>query len=168
MSARRQKADPVIGAWDRLQAAEKADRGAWDALEEAEVRAQAKGFDRPRPMVRIAGDDCITMHDARRSAKRLPKEQARERLEAMRRALAAWEQRRRAAGLRAYELAAARTRREWRAAMQGIADTRATTLAGVILKLKLIALELRDGKTNYGESILASAISDLGRIGRKL
>jgi hypothetical protein len=51
--------------------------------------------------------------------------------------------------------------------MQAMADTRATTPVGVILKLKLIALELRDGKTNYGESILASAIADLTRMGRK-
>jgi hypothetical protein len=38
---------------------------------------------------------------------------------------------------------------------------------GVILKLKLIVLELRDGKSDFGKAILASAIADLARIGRK-
>jgi hypothetical protein len=51
--------------------------------------------------------------------------------------------------------------------MQAMAKTRATTAMGVILKLKLIVLELRDGKTNYGESIFASAIPDLARMDSK-
>jgi len=74
-----------------------------------------------------------------------------------------------AAPIRPNRLGAAerRARREWRAAMQGMADTRATTTHGVVLKLKMIEVELRDGASDFGRSILASAIADLSRMGRK-
>jgi len=37
----------------------------------------------------------------------------------------------------------------------------------VILKLKLIAVELRDGETGFGEAILASAIRDLDKLHKR-
>jgi len=51
-------------------------------------------------------------------------------------------------------------RREWR---DYAVDGRHASDDGQrhVLKLKLIAVELRNGKTNCGESILASAIADL-------
>jgi hypothetical protein len=163
MSAR--KPDPIIAAWIRLQAAEKADSASYNELDKAEAVAQAdSGFNPLRPRVRVAGNDCITMADVRRSAKELPAAKAKEAIEAMRTALADWKRERRKAGLAPYDAAANRARREWRAAMQAMADTRATTTLGVVTKLRLIQVELRDGKTNYGESILASAIADLFRI----
>jgi hypothetical protein len=64
-------------------------------------------------------------------------------------------------------LATSRARREWDASMQAMAATRSATLMGVLLKLKLIELELRDGKSSFGESILTSAIADLSRFRRR-
>jgi hypothetical protein len=167
MSARRQKLDPVIAAWDRLQAAEKAQSQAYDESGEAEARARKAGFDPRLPAVCIQGYRCLSLTEAKRRARGLPKDKANAAVEAMRAALADRQRRRGKAGLAPYDAAVRRTIREWRAAMQAMAHTRATTPAGVILKLKLIALELRDGKTNYGESILASAIADLTRMDRK-
>jgi hypothetical protein len=37
----------------------------------------------------------------------------------------------------------------------------------VILKLKLIVLELRDGKSDFGKTILAGAIADLSRMSKR-
>jgi hypothetical protein len=51
--------------------------------------------------------------------------------------------------------------------MKAMADTRATTLMGVILKLKLITLELRDGHSGFGDGILSCAIADLSRMGKR-
>jgi hypothetical protein len=165
MSAR--KPDPVIAAWDRLQAAEKTWRRAYDAIEKAEENAKPAGWHPLRPLVSIAGNDCITMESARRSARGLPKRKAKEALASMRRAVASWQQSRREVGLAPFDAAEKRANREWRDAMKAMATTRATTAAGVILKLKLIVLELRDGKSDFGKAILASAIADLARIGRK-
>jgi hypothetical protein len=167
MSARGQKSDPAIAAWDRLQAAEKAQSRAYDERDEAEHQARLRGYERQTARVFIGGYDCLSVAEVRRRTKGLPKRKAQEAIEVMREALAEEQQERKKAGLRPYDSAVSRTTQQWRAAMQAMADTRATTLAGVILKLKLIALELRDGKTNYGESILASAIADLARIDRK-
>jgi hypothetical protein len=91
----------------------------------------------------------------------LPKGKAKEALASKRRAVASWQQQRRKVGLVPFDAAEKRAGREWRAAMRAMAETRATTPLGVILKLKLIEVELRDGKTNYGEAILASALADL-------
>jgi hypothetical protein len=95
------------------------------------------------------------------------KAKAKEALAAMRDALAPWKQRRRKVGLAPFDAAEKRADREWRAAMQAMAETRATTAMGVILKLKLIALELRDGKSDFGQGILASAITDLSRMSKR-
>jgi hypothetical protein len=122
------KPDPIIAAWIRLQAAEKADSASYNELDKAEVVAKAdSGFNALQPRVRIAANDCITMADARRSAKGLPAAKTKEAIEAMRAALADWKRDRRKAGLAPYDAAANRARREWRAAMQAMADTRATT-----------------------------------------
>jgi hypothetical protein len=165
MSAR--KPDPVIAAWDRLQAVEKAWRRAYDAIEKAEKNAEAAGWRPLRPLVSIAGNDCVTMQDARRSAEKLPKGKAKEALAYMRRAVAFWQQQRREAGLVPFDAAEKRANREWRDAMKAMATTRATTAAGVILKLKLIVLELRDGKSDFGKAILASAMADLSRMSKR-
>jgi hypothetical protein len=161
------KPDPVIAAWGRVQAAEKAWARAYDAAEEAAQKARAAGFSPLRPMVRVNGTDCLDLSSARRHARELPAREAAMAIEAMQNALRAWQTRRRAVGLAPFDAAEKRAGREWRAAMRAMADTRATTAKGVILKLKLIGLELRDGKTNYGENILASAIADLARMDRK-
>jgi hypothetical protein len=97
----------------------------------------------------------------------LPKGKSKAALASMRRAIDSWQQSRRGVGLAPFDAAEKRADREWRAAMQAMAKTRATTAMGVILKLKLIVLELRDGKSDFGKAILASAITDLARIGRK-
>jgi hypothetical protein len=107
------------------------------------------------------------MESARRSARGLPKGKSKAALASMRRAIDSWQQSRRGVGLAPFDAAEKRADREWRAAMQAMAKTRATTAMGVILKLKLIVLELRDGKSDFGKAILASAITDLARIGRK-
>jgi hypothetical protein len=165
MSAR--KPDPVIAAWNRLQAAERVWRRADDAIEKAEENAKVAGWHPLRPLVSIAGNDCVTMQDARRSAEKLPKGKAKAALASMRSAVAFWQLQRRKVGLVPFDAAEKRANREWRDAMKAMATTRATTAAGVILKLKLIVLELRDGKSDFGKAILASAIADLARIGRK-
>lgn len=51
--------------------------------------------------------------------------------------------------------------------MNVIAMTRATTSMGVILKLQLFAIELRDSPSGFGEAILPSSITDLSQLDRK-
>lgn len=85
----------------------------------------------------------------------------------MRTALAAWQQQRRKAGLARFDRAEKRAMREWRASVQGIADTRATTSFGVNLKSGLIKIDLRDSETGFSEAILASAMTDVSRMARK-
>ncbi|HEY1504102.1 MAG TPA: hypothetical protein VGF92_07370 [Stellaceae bacterium] len=164
MSAR--KPDPVIAAWDRLRAAEKAWDRAYDRRDEADSKARAAGFSVSWPVIRINGTDCLGMDSARRHARDLPQAEATKAIEAMRAALDIRQQARRKAGLAPFDAAERRAASEWRAAMRAMATTRATTPAGVILKLKLIELELRDGKSSFGEGIIASAIGDLGRMAR--
>jgi hypothetical protein len=118
-------------------------------------------------MIRIQNHECTSMAEVRCQARGMPKAEAAKAIQAMRTSLSIRQHRRREAGLAPFDAAERRGRREWRAAMKAMGQTRATTTRGVILKLKLIALELRDGHTGYGEAIIASAIADLSRIGRK-
>jgi len=161
------KIDPIVPAWDQLQAAHKAHSRAYDERDEAEAKARKAGFEPKLPVVCIRGYDCLSVAEAKRRAQGLPKEKAKDAVEAMRAALADQQRRRRKAGLAPYDAAIRRTNGEWRAAMRAMADKRATTTLGVILKLKVVETEVQDGPTGFGEAILASAISDLGRIGRR-
>jgi hypothetical protein len=161
------KPDPAIAAYDRVRAALKADNDAYDALDEAEAKARAAGFRVRWPSIIVGDCDCMSMASVRHHARALPQAEAAKAIEAMRTALAARKQQRRKAGLAPLDAARERARREWRSAMQGMANTRATTPKGVSLKLKLIELELRDGDTGFGRGILASAIADLSRMERR-
>jgi hypothetical protein len=154
------KHDPVLAAWDRLRAAEKGHSRACDGLDEAEAKAKVAGLKALHPAVYIQGYQCLSLGEVRRRAKALPPDKAKEAIEAMRGALVAYEQQRRKAGLAPFAAA------EKRAAMQGMADMRASTPFGVMLKLKLIVVEMKDGGSGFGASILASAISDLSRMAR--
>ena len=160
------KPDAVIAAWDRLRAAEKGHNRACEDIDRAEAKARAAGLKVLRPAVYVQGYQCLSLGEVRHRAKALPPDNAREAIEAMRSALVAYEQQRRKAGLTPFAAAEKRAQREWRAAMQAMADMRARTPLGVILKLNLIAVELRDGPTDFGKAILASAIADLSRMGK--
>jgi hypothetical protein len=154
MSAR--KPDPAVAAYDRLQAAGKVFNRAYDQLDEAEAKARAAGFNLQRAMIRIQNHECTSMAEVRCQARGMPKAEAAKAIQAMRTSLSIRQHRRREAGLAPFDAAERRGRREWRAAMKAMGQTRATTTRGVILKLKLIALELRDGHTGFGEAIIAS------------
>ena len=165
MSAR--KKDPAIAAADHLQIALEAHSLAYDELDNAEARAQASGLDLRRPVVRVGHDDCVDLDDARRSAKGLPEAEAKKALQDMRSAVAEWQRRRRKAGLTSFDAAETHARRPWEDAMRAMGTTRATSVTGVLCKLHLIEIELRDGESGYGEAILASAMSDLVHISSK-
>ena len=164
---RARKPDPVVAAWDRLQAADKAFSNAYDERDEVEARARAAGFKPGWPCLRVGGYGCYSVAEVQYHARGLPKAEAANAVQAMRSMLAVQRQQRRLAGLMPLDAAYKRADREWRAAMEAMGTTRATTATGVIFKLKLIAIELRDGDSGFGEGILASAIADLARIGRR-
>jgi hypothetical protein len=167
MNSPRQKTDLAIAAWVRLQTALKAHCQACDDRDHAEEKAHDAGHAIRRPLIMIAGDGCMDVEDARRSARRLPKAEASEAVEAMRTAVADWRQRRRKAGIAPLDASYRRADREWRDAMNAMGTTRAATARGLILKMQMIEVELRDGYSGFGEAILASAIADLSRIARR-
>jgi hypothetical protein len=166
MSAR--KLDLAVAAWERLQAADKAHSAAYDARDEAEAKAKASGgASLLLPSMRVGRYECLSLGEVRRRAKELPAPEGQALIAEMRGKIAAWTERRRQAGLAPLDAAESRAMREWRAAMQAMGTTRATTVGGVIAKLKVIEVEIRDGHTGFGEAIIASAIKDLARIGRR-
>ena len=56
----------------------------------------------------------------------------------------------------------------WHPVMRRLADTPATTLEGVALKLRVLAESMIDGRDNtYSENILLLAIADLARLSQE-
>ena len=161
------KPDPAIVAWDRLQAAEKADCRARDLLDTAEAKARKAGFKVHWPIIRLGEYGCMSVAEMRRNARGLPTAEVADAIKAMRAALVARQRQRRKAGLTPFDNAVERGTRGWRAAMQSMADTRATSTLGVILKMKLVERGVQGGISSYSEGIIASAIADLARMEKR-
>ena len=51
--------------------------------------------------------------------------------------------------------------------MKAISTTSATTLAGLAAKLRVIREDFRDGKTDYSDQIMRSALRDAERLAGK-
>lgn len=52
----------------------------------------------------------------------------------------------------------------WRNSIQAIAETQATSFAGLAIKLRLIAQDVEDGPTDFAEPLLAGALADAERL----
>jgi hypothetical protein len=142
--------DPMLAIWDRYVAAEKARAEASGALETARDQAKRKGFKTVQPDLVVGPGFAV--------------DRELELTSMMKRRSAEWQRQRKAAGLDPYERAAAQATKCWRTALKALATTRATTVEGVLIKLRFVAKGMSE-HSDFGGEIIRSAIADLTRLG---
>jgi hypothetical protein len=141
--------DPMLATWDRYVAAEKAKAEASRALETARDQAKRKGFETVHPEL-VVGPG-------------FPVDRELELTSMMKRRSAERQRQRKAAGLGPHERAAAQATKYWRTALKALATTRATTVEGVLIKLRFVAKGMSEHSDFDGE-IIKSAVADLTRL----
>jgi hypothetical protein len=158
--------DPILAAWDRYLAANKAYNAADDARDTAAAEARNKGFQiDPAPMT-VGTWHCLSVEDVKRGAQEAGFSSSRQRelIGVMKKRLAEQRRQCKAAGLTTYERAIERAAERYHTAIKALATTHATTPAGIILKLRFIAESLTG---IYDEPIMNSAIADLKRLAQR-
>jgi hypothetical protein len=159
--------DPILAAWDRYLAANKAYNAADNAHDTAAGKARNKGFQINPPSMTVGAWHCLSVDDVKRAAREADFSRSRQRelIGVMKKRLAEQRRQRKAAGLTSYDRAVERAAQRYHTAMKALATTHATTPAGIILKLRFIAESLTDADGLYEAPIMNSAIADLSRLG---
>jgi hypothetical protein len=171
MKRKTARPDPMLAAWKRYVAAEKAAMRAFRALDEAGAEARKNGFrgGYGSPTVEVGGYGCWTVATIRERARPnrvtgwpgLPQKEVAKLIAGLKAKQATWRRERKRAGLTPHERASERANSEYKAAIKALATTRATTLAGVLLKLAYVERGIRDGHNPSDAEVIKSAIADL-------
>jgi hypothetical protein len=164
-------ADPVVALGIAARAADRRQLMAWSRLDNAEYAATEAGFDVGWPFLRVGNYDCSSPdmivracqpHDPHGPAA----EQVPELLREYRRRLAYMRRQRTAAGLRRLYDARDAAEAEYRWVHNAIAATAATSYAGLAVKTRILAVDIRDGKTSHSEKIARSLHRDAMRLAK--
>jgi hypothetical protein len=164
--------DPLIALAVAVRKADRRAHRAWDARDEAEVVAAGGRGHWLRPWVQVGKYMChspsMVLGAAQPNDPEGPSAEEGQALAAeLRRKIRAYHRRRLAAGLGPCDREVKEAERGWNAAMEAIAATPATTVAGIAAELRVIRNDFADGETGHSGSILRSALRDAERLAGK-